>query len=54
MFYVIRKMEIKKLIEKADKATEVAEELFENEHPSDAVSKTYYAMFYAAQALFKS
>lgn len=47
-------IEVRKLIEKADKALEVAEELFENGHPSDAASKTYYAIFYAAQALLKS
>lgn len=46
--------EVQKLIEKADSALEVAQELLENHHPADAASKIYYAMFYAAQALLKS
>ena len=48
------KEEIIKLIEKADHAIEVAEELMKIGYPSDAASKMYYAMFYAAQALLKS
>lgn len=46
--------EIKRLIEKAEHALEVAEKLVESGYPSDAASKIYYAMFYAAQALLKS
>ncbi|MFZ5997245.1 MAG: HEPN domain-containing protein [Nitrospirota bacterium] len=46
--------EIKKLIEKSEHALEVAEELMGNGYPSDAASKLYYSMFYAAQALLKS
>lgn len=46
--------EVRKLIEKAEHALEVAEELMNNGYPSDAASKIYYAMFYAAQALLKS
>ncbi len=46
--------EIKKLIEKAEHALEVAEELMKSNYPSDAASKIYYSMFYAAQALLKS
>lgn len=46
--------EIKKLMAKAEHALEVAEELMNNGYPSDAASKIYYAMFYAAQALLKS
>jgi len=45
--------EIKKLIEKAEHAIVVAEKLIQDGYPSDAASKIYYAMFYAAQALLK-
>ena len=48
------KEEVVKLIQKADHALKVAEELINNGFPSDSVSKIYYAMFYAAQALLKS
>lgn len=43
-----------KFIERADHALEVAAVLEEDDYPADAASKTYYAMFYAAQALLKS
>ncbi|HAX97894.1 MAG TPA: DNA-binding protein [Candidatus Atribacteria bacterium] len=46
--------EVKRLIEKADHALEVAEKLLENGYPSDAASKIYYCMFYATQALLKT
>ena len=46
--------EISMLINKAEHALEVAEELIENGYSSDAASKVYYSMFYAAQALLKS
>ena len=46
--------EIRKFLEKADHALAVAEELLRHGHAPDAASKTYYAMFYAAQALLKS
>lgn len=46
--------EVRKLIEKAEHALEVAEQLIKNRYPSDAASKIYYSMFYAAQALLKS
>src|SRR3990170_4123579 len=46
--------EVKKLIEKAEHALEVAEKLMNDGYPSDAASKIYYAMYYAAQALLKS
>ena len=46
--------EVKKLIEKAEHALKVAEELMRDGYPSDAASKIYYSMFYAAQALLKS
>lgn len=48
------KEEVVKLIQKADHALEVAEELINKGFHSDSVSKIYYAMFYAAQALLKS
>jgi uncharacterized protein (UPF0332 family) len=46
--------EIKKLIEKAEHALEVAEKLMNDGYASDAASKVYYSMFYAAQALLRS
>ncbi len=46
--------EVNKLIKKAEHALEVAEVLTKNDYPSDASSKIYYSMFYAAQALLKS
>jgi uncharacterized protein (UPF0332 family) len=46
--------EVRKYLEKADHALMVAEELSRSGHAPDAASKTYYAMFYAAQALLKS
>jgi len=46
--------EVKKFIEKAEHALEVAEALIEDGYPADAASKIYYSMFYAAQALLKS
>lgn len=38
--------EIKKLIEKAEHALEVAEKLMNDGYPSDAASKIYYSMYY--------
>ena len=46
--------EARRFIEKADHALEVAVALSADGYPSDAASKTYYAMFYAAQALLRS
>jgi uncharacterized protein (UPF0332 family) len=46
--------EATKLIKKSEHALEVAEQLIKNKYPSDAASKIYYSMFYAAQALLKS
>jgi uncharacterized protein (UPF0332 family) len=46
--------EVRKLLEKSAHALEVAEALMSDGYPSDAASKIYYAMFYAAQALLKS
>lgn len=46
--------EVIKLIKKAEHALEVAKELIHRNYPSDAASKVYYCMFYAAQALLKS
>jgi len=46
--------EVQKLIKKAEHALEVAKELMNDGYPSDATSKIYYAMYYAAQALLKS
>lgn len=47
-------IEIRRLMEKADNALIVGEDLLKCGHSSDAASKIYYAMFYAAQALLKS
>ena len=46
--------EVKKLLNKAEHAMEVAEQLKEDGYPSDSASKVYYAMFYATQALLKT
>jgi len=46
--------EARQFLKKADHALEVAESLFVDGYHSDAASKIYYAMFYAAQALLKS
>jgi uncharacterized protein (UPF0332 family) len=46
--------EVRKLIEKAEHAIEVAEKLRSDGYPADAASKTYYSMYYVAQALLKS
>jgi uncharacterized protein (UPF0332 family) len=46
--------EVQKLLEKAEHAMKVAESLLDSDYPSDAASKIYYSMFYAAQALLKS
>lgn len=43
--------EARRLIEKSEHALEVARKLSEDGYPSDAASKIYYSMFYAAQAL---
>jgi len=45
--------EVKKLLEKAERALQVADSLLTQEYFEDACSKAYYAMFYAAQALLK-
>ncbi len=41
----------KRLISKAEDSLIVAKELFASEHFSDSISKSYYVMFYSAQAL---
>lgn len=46
--------EVRKLLEKAEHAIEVAETLMRDGYPSDSVSKIYYAMYYATQALLKT
>jgi len=46
--------EVKKYLEKAEHALEVAEALIKDGYLPDAASKIYYSMFYAAQALLKS
>ena len=46
--------EVQKLMAKAEHALKVAEQLMKDGYPSDAASKVYYSMFYAAQALLRS
>jgi uncharacterized protein (UPF0332 family) len=46
--------EVRKYLDKAEHALQVAEDLMRGGHVPDAASKIYYAMFYAAQALLKS
>jgi len=46
--------EIKGLLQKSRHAIKVSQHLLVQGYPSDAASKSYYAMFYAAQALLKS
>ena len=46
--------QVRKLLEKAEHALEVAKKLLDDGYPSDSASKVYYSMFYAAQALLKS
>ena len=46
--------EIAKFIQKSEHALKVAQDLLDNGYPSDASSKIYYSMFYAAKALLKS
>lgn len=46
--------EARQFLKKADHPLEVAESLLADGYHSDAASKIYYAMFYAAQALLKS
>ncbi len=48
------KEEIPALIEKSEHALRVAQDLRTDGYAPDAVSKAYYSMFYAAQALLKS
>jgi len=45
------KDEVSGYLRKAEHALEVAEDLLRDGHVPDAASKTYYAMYYAAQAL---
>ena len=46
--------EIRGLLNKSTHAIKVAQELLAQGYPSDSASKSYYAIFYAAQALLKS
>jgi len=46
--------EVKRFLQKAEHALEVAAALRDGGYPSDASSKVYYAMFYAAQALLRA
>jgi len=41
--------EVDKLLKRAEHALEVAEVLMYDGYPSDAASKIYYSMYYAAQ-----
>ncbi len=46
--------EVQGLINKSKHAIKVAQELLSQGYPSDSASKSYYAIFYAAQALLKT
>ena len=46
--------EVQGLLNKSKHAIKVSQELLTYGYPSDSVSKSYYAIFYAAQALLKS
>lgn len=46
--------EVNAYLKKAEHALEVARKLEQDGYPQDAAGKTYYAMFYASQALLKS
>jgi predicted nucleotidyltransferase len=46
--------EVKRYLRKAEHALEVAEDLLKDGHVTDAASKTYYAMYYAAQTLLNA
>lgn len=46
--------EVSKLIERSKHALQVAQELLDRKHFSDAASKAYYSMFYVTQALLIS
>ena len=46
--------EVKRYLRKAEHALEVAEDLLKDGHVPDAASKTYYAMYYATQALLNA
>ena len=50
----MNRKEIKSLLQKSVHAFKVAEILLSQGFPADAVSKIYYALFYAAQALLKN
>ena len=46
--------EVRGLMNKSKHAIKVAQDLLIQGYPSDSASKSYYAIFYAAQALLKS
>ena len=46
--------EVRRYLRKAEHALEVAEDLLKDGHVPDAASKTYYVMYYAAQALLNA
>ncbi len=46
--------EVRRYLEKAERALAAAEVLLRDGYPSDAAGRAYYAMFYAAQAALRS
>ena len=46
--------EVRGLVNKSKHAIKVAKDLLAQGYPSDSASKSYYAIFYAAQAMLKS
>jgi uncharacterized protein (UPF0332 family) len=48
------KIEVRKYLQKAERALAAAEAMMREGYPSDAAGKSYYAMFYAAQAALRT
>lgn len=49
-----KQQEIQRYIEKAEQALEISRQLLTSGYPADAISKAYYAMFYAAHAALRA
>ncbi len=49
-----KRQEIQRYLERAEQALEVSRQLLANGHLPDAISKAYYAMFYAANAALRA
>lgn len=49
-----KQQEIQKYLEKAEQALEISRQLLEEDYLPDAISKAYFAMFYAANAALRT